>query len=281
MGIQIAQGELESGDAEPTTRNESSSNRGEKIAKVGTIVSAIVASSCCWLPLLLLAVGVSGAGIASTLEAYRPLFMVLTFGFLGAAFYYTYRPTIAGTDDGNNCGTTQDACCEPVSSRRFSMTAFNKTVLWVVTVLAVAFLFFPNYIGAFLDGDGKAVTANMNRAVIRIEGMTCEGCAALVADAIRKVPGVQAVEVNYEKSEAAVGTEVCCPVPDAAILAALEKAGYSGQFESESPSQTHDSTSSDQKAPPLIDLSSGGLEFRSRFNDSKEDVRVVMLVSPG
>jgi copper chaperone CopZ len=282
MGIQIAQRELETGDTETTvnTGKRTSSNRGEKIAKVGTIVSAIIASSCCWLPLLLLAVGVSGAGIASMLEAYRPLFMVVTFGFLGAAFYYTYRPKVAGTND-RNCCDSQEARCDPVSGRRFSMMAFNKIMVWVVTVLAVAFLFFPNYIGAFLGGDGETVTTNMNRAVIRIEGMTCEGCAVGVANAIRKIPSVQAVEVDYERSEAVVGTEVCCPVPEAAILTALEMAGYSGKFESEASSETEDSTSSNQNAPILIDLSSDGVEFRSPFNDSKGAIRVVMLVSPG
>ena len=72
-----------------------SASRGELVAKIGTVVSAIMASSCCWLPVLLLAVGVSGAGIASTLQAYRPVFMGVTFGFLGMAFYFTYRPRTA------------------------------------------------------------------------------------------------------------------------------------------------------------------------------------------
>ena len=48
-----------------------SSSKGEKIAKIGTLLSAIMASACCWLPLVVLAIGVSGAGIAATLEAYR------------------------------------------------------------------------------------------------------------------------------------------------------------------------------------------------------------------
>jgi len=85
-GITTAQEELEMSEpvVPPTNKaSHSLSSRGETIAKVGTVVSAIVASSCCWLPLVLLAVGVSGAGIASTLEAYRPLFIVVTFSFLG------------------------------------------------------------------------------------------------------------------------------------------------------------------------------------------------------
>ena len=92
--------------------------------------------------------------------------------------------------------------------------------------MAVLFLFFPSYVGAFLGGDGKTVTDNMNRAVINVEGMTCEGCSAIVAKAIRTVPGVLAVDVNYEKGEAIVGTEICCPVPKEQIFASLRDAGY-------------------------------------------------------
>lgn len=125
------------------------------------------------------------------------------------------------------------------------MMAVNKITLWIVTLLAVGFLLFPNYVGAFLGGDGDKVTVNMNRAVIRIEGMTCEGCAALVADAIRKVPSVQAVEVDFGTYEAVVGSEVCCPVPTTAILTALKNAGYSGRFESQASSQSGNSASYD------------------------------------
>src|SRR5262249_13708970 len=34
-------------------------SRGETISKVGTVLSAVLASACCWLPLVLLAFGVS------------------------------------------------------------------------------------------------------------------------------------------------------------------------------------------------------------------------------
>jgi hypothetical protein len=85
--------------------------RGERIAKLGTIVSAILATSCCWGPLVLLGLGllgVSTAGLARMmrlgLETYRPVFMVVTFAFLGLAFYFTYRPrraapAAAGAED--------------------------------------------------------------------------------------------------------------------------------------------------------------------------------------
>ncbi|MBI2481117.1 MAG: cation transporter [Planctomycetia bacterium] len=255
-GLKIAQDELGIDDLElrpAASRAKPPSNRGELIAGAGTLISAILASACCWLPLVLLAVGVSGAGIASALEAYRPLFIVVTFGFLGAAFYFTYRPKKAA-GGGHACcaskATESEDCCAPATKGRFNMMTLNKGMLWVVTVLAVTFLLFPSYVGALLGGgDGKTVTNNMNQAVFQIEGMTCEGCASIAEKAIRDIPGVLAVQVTYAKKEAVVGTEICCPVPTDQVLAALKQAGYTGipqNVESgsldESSAQTREST---------------------------------------
>ncbi len=210
------------------------SNRGELIAKAGTVVSAIMASACCWLPLTLLAMGVSGAGIASALEAYRPYFMVVTFGFLGAAFYYTYRPRKAAAGAGHACrgpaATSIADCCASANQGRFSILALNKVMLWVVTVMGVAFLLFPSYAGTLLGGDSEAVTENMNQTVVSIEGMTCEGCSAIVAKTIRSVPGVLAVDINYSEAQAVVGTKIGCPIPKNEIQTALQQVGYSGKF---------------------------------------------------
>ena len=128
-----------------------------------------MASSCCWLPVLLLAVGVSGAGIATALEAYRPIFMVVTFGFLAMAFYFTYRPRPMPA------GSAVADCCAPTAKRRFNMMTMNKVMLWGVTVLAVVFLFFPQYITQFLGAGDNEITANMTRTELKVEGMTCEG----------------------------------------------------------------------------------------------------------
>ncbi len=249
-GIQIAQEELGMIESNLTaaTAEKPSTGRGEKIAKVGTVVSAIMASACCWLPLVLLAVGVSGAGIAATPETYRPLFIVVTFGFLGAAFYFTYRPRKAAAAAGHGCcamepAEGEEACCTP-SSKRFNMMALNKVMLWVVTVLAVAFLFFPSYVGLlFGTGDHAVVAEDVNRAVFQIEGMTCEGCATTVAQAIRQVPGVMAVEVSYEKGQAVVGVKPSNPIPKEEILAALKRAGYTGKLlNAEEISKANDTT---------------------------------------
>ncbi|WP_153559298.1 mercuric transporter MerT family protein [Roseimaritima sediminicola] len=278
-GIQIAQEEMRMNDLNvtPTSTAKSSTGRGEKIAKIGTVVSAIMASACCWLPLLLLAVGVSGAGIAATLETYRPLFMVVTFGFLGAAFYFTYRPTKAVAESGHDCCTTEsevaDDCCATTGKRRFNMMALNKVMLWGVTVLAVAFLFFPSYVGVlFGTSDAAAVTEDMNRAVFQIEGMTCEGCATTVAQAIRQVPGVVAVDVNYEKGQAVVGVKPGNPIPNEDILTALKKAGYTGELLSSGKISEADDTT-----PTEAKWSTGSEGDKQASNAPNESLRQTVL----
>lgn len=124
------------------------------MANIGAVAAALMASSCCWLPLLLLALGLSGARITSALETYRPLSITLTFGFLAAAFYFTYGPQRAATGAGHGrcAGKARETCCEPAPKRRFDLMSLNKAMLWAVTAMAVAFLYFPHYIGLLLDG---------------------------------------------------------------------------------------------------------------------------------
>lgn len=218
-------------DSPPSTKHATASRRGELIAKLGAVISAIIASACCWLPLVLLALGVSGAGIVSALEAYRPVFIVVTFGFLAAAFYFTYRPRKMANSRDACCATptesAADTCCQP-TRRWLNMMTMNKIMLWVVTALAVAFLFFPQYVGVLVDGNDTPITADMDTVVLKIDGMTCEGCAATVAEAIRSVSGVAAVQVSYERREAIVAVHRGQPIPTAAVLKALDQAGYHG-----------------------------------------------------
>jgi copper chaperone CopZ len=205
--------------------------KAETISKVGTVLSAVMASSCCWLPLLLLAFGVSGAGIAGALDAYRPLFVASTVVCLTAAFYFTYRP--------RPVASTCESCCAAPSPRRFNVLTWNKVMLWGVTVLAVAFLFFPNYMKFFLARGGTGQPA-VNSPLVRtttfsVKGMTCEGCSALVEKAIQQVPGVLGVTVDYDHERAVVSTQACCPVPVEPIARALKKAGYRAEVVEGSP----------------------------------------------
>ena len=48
--------------------------------------------------------------------------------------------------------------------------------------------------------------------------------------ALKKAPGVLAVEVDYASGKATIGTEAGEPLSKEEILAALESIGYSGEF---------------------------------------------------
>ena len=118
------------------------------------------------MPPLLILGGVSGAGMTTIMSAYRPLFMVVTFGFLGLAFYLTYRPARVAppSDDKSNAAA-------PDRSHRSTLMTMNKVMLWAVTVIVIVFLFFPGSMtGLFTSND--VFTADMDRTVIKIEGMT-------------------------------------------------------------------------------------------------------------
>ena len=109
--------------------------RAERVAAAGSVVSGILASACCIGPLVFALLGISGAAFAQSFEPFRPYLLVVTYGLLAGAFYFTYRPQAA-------CGPG-GACEMPRTSR------LGKAMLWVaaiVVVLATAFPWYAQYL---------------------------------------------------------------------------------------------------------------------------------------
>lgn len=65
----------------------------------------------------------------------------------------------------------------------------------------------------------------MERTVLKVNGMTCGGCASSVTKVLKALPGVRSAEVSLERGEAEVSFD-----PALASLAqlrgAIEDAGY-------------------------------------------------------
>ena len=103
-----------------------------KLVAVGGILGAVGASTCCMVPLVLFSLGVSGAWIGrlTSLSPYQPIFIAITFGFLGYGYWLVYRkPKIACADDA--------ACAKPLPNR------LVKTALWLATVLVFLAIAWP------------------------------------------------------------------------------------------------------------------------------------------
>lgn len=208
------------------------------LAPLGAVVSAVITSACCWLPLALLAFGISGGTLSAAFEQYRPIFLPITFVLLGAAFYFAYRrPQAAaapgtGSDADACCAVPSEtgedaACCPPAHKKGFPLKKLNKVMLWPVTLVVLAFTFFPNYVGLLLGG-GPPLSAGDAQLVVKVEGMTCQGCAATLEKALAALPSVSGVEVSYERGEARVSSPKGTEMPRAGILAAIAKAGFRG-----------------------------------------------------
>ena len=100
----------------------------KEVAAAGSVIGAVLASSCCIGPLVLITLGASGAWIGklTALKAYQPLFVALAIGFLGYGFWRAYGKEKQICDS--------ESCETPRSDR------IVKIALWVATVLVVVAL---------------------------------------------------------------------------------------------------------------------------------------------
>lgn len=188
----------------------------------GALTAAILSSACCWLPFVLIGVGVSTTGIAGLLEAYRVLFLVVTVLLLGAGFYFVYvrKPKCA-----------PDETC-PVPNPR--LQRFNRVMLWISTALVLGFATFPSYVGHLVGGPDTAVSAQVTQIsrTYGITGMTCEGCAARIEDAVEETPAVVSAQVSYGEGTLRVHLDPDARLTDAQVIAAVEALGYHARRES-------------------------------------------------
>ncbi|MGC9261367.1 MAG: mercuric transporter MerT family protein [Phycisphaerae bacterium] len=201
-------------------------NQGQKAPKTWSagavaIAAAILASACCWLPLALLALGVSAAGLSKFIVGARWVFVAIAVAALGLGFYFSSRRTAT-------CAPGE--ACAPSGLARF-----NRVMLWVSAVLVLAFATFPYYSAPLLQAvsqRGSHASAHSNpppQTVIKsssstnvatnttdaaitqfrlyayqIKGMDCQECADGLQAAIAKLPGVKKATVSYQQGTAQV-----------------------------------------------------------------------------
>lgn len=104
-------------------------SRSSRLAVLSGFLAAVLASSCCLGPLLLVSLGVSGAWIGNlkALEAWQPLFITLAVAFIAVGLWRVYsNPRRACLEN--------SSCDSPIPNRMM------KFVLWISVVLVLAAL---------------------------------------------------------------------------------------------------------------------------------------------
>jgi mercuric ion transport protein len=99
----------------------------------GSLITALLSFlplTCCVFPMAFSLLGAGGLAIAAELMPYRPHFIAGAVMFLGAGFYFAYRPQEEGCGPGATCAAPKSRKLQRIS-------------LWVVTILTLALIAFP------------------------------------------------------------------------------------------------------------------------------------------
>lgn len=160
----------------------------------GAIASALIASICCLGLLVLLALGITGAWIGNltALAPYRPIFVIVTMGFLGLAFYGVYRRPKVET-----C-PIEGPCATPGRKRRLKM------ILWIVTILILGLIVFPYFVAYVHAGNQGTAKMEVEKVVLEVKNMTCVSCTVAVKKSLARLDGVEEARVTLDPPEAVV-----------------------------------------------------------------------------
>lgn len=184
--------------------NEELKKNNSWIFQAGAVFSAILASSCCWLPAILIGAGFSSASVL-LIEKYRWLFIALTLVLVGLAFYVSFK------------SKKQDDCCGESKKD-------NRKYL-VIGSLAILVILASPYIN-FASSPVLGPTTKMSKKVVtlQIEGMTCGGCATNIEKSLAGQKGVDAISVDYNKKSAIIGFDPAL-ITSKFLRSSIEKSG--------------------------------------------------------
>lgn len=159
-------------------------------------LAAILASTCCLGPLVLVALGFSGAWIGNltVLEPYRPLFIGAALVALFFAWKRIYRP-VQACKPGEVCAIPQ------VRATYRSRLDFPMSFHFSINQ---EFIMKKLFASLALAAAVAPVWAATQTVTLAVPGMTCATCPITIKKALSKVDGVSKTEVDFSTKLAVV-----------------------------------------------------------------------------
>lgn len=169
-----------------------------KSEKIGWI-SALLASACCAIPLLAVAVGLGSVGLGSLFGNLEPYLDFAGLLLLGVAWAYFVRER-------------RRACAmnSAIRSERRTIAALSLASLVVLFFAASGLLpkVWPSSAGGgavIAQGlhdrsasDSAPEAAGYLRKVLKVDGMSCASCIPPIQGSLAKVPGVRSSEADLQ-----------------------------------------------------------------------------------
>lgn len=159
----------------------------------GSLAAMLLGTACCWLPLLLIALGAGTAvlgSITTALETYRPFLFTGALLLLGVAWYFSFVRTWLVRLRLRRGGLSKDCCpvdpaertaaeCCPPAGISEKIARMNRFVLPFVTVIVLGMILFPQQIFAFLAPRQKSPSvtsqlpseSSLETVILKVPGM--------------------------------------------------------------------------------------------------------------
>jgi copper chaperone CopZ len=190
-------------------------------AKHAGILSAILGSICCVGPLLLVALGLGTT--AALIAGYHWLFVIAAIVVLAWAWVKYFREE------------TRCAC------EHRAMNGRGPSLLTLLIASAIVLGFAALNVSSYVFAETPPVpqafgTADLQRVVIPVEGMSCTTCEIAVRHALKRIDGVKSVHVSLATKTATVDYEAAKTTLEQ-LVAAINSTGYRASL----PDKTNDS----------------------------------------
>ena len=159
------------------------------------LIGGIISATCCITPLLILLLGIGNLSFAAWMGAYEIYFI-----FAGILF------VILVLANHVRMKARRCACSNIQVLKQERKLVFTAFASFFIIFSVINFIILPHAttaISAESDAVGEK-TASLRQLKLKIDGMTCEGCAVAIESTIETIRGVIDAKVSYAEGTATV-----------------------------------------------------------------------------